>query len=139
MTQDQNLGEVKRCRKCGAVKPLTDFYANSTAADGREGRCKNCSNAYNRAYSREHPESGRRRTAKHLREHPEQSVAHVAVRNALKSGELVRQPCEVCGDPDSEAHHEDYSKPLEVRWLCKPHHREADKARRAYLGQKCLK
>jgi hypothetical protein len=42
---------------------------------------------------------------------------------AIRRGELVRQPCEVCGNPRSHAHHDDYSKPLEVRWLCAGHHK----------------
>jgi len=42
--------------------------------------------------------------------------------SALKSGRLQRQPCEVCGATRVETHHEDYSKPLVVRWLCRPHH-----------------
>lgn len=45
-----------------------------------------------------------------------------AVTGALASGALVREPCEVCAGPKSEAHHEDYAKPLTVRWLCRRHH-----------------
>ncbi len=41
---------------------------------------------------------------------------------AVKSGKIVRMPCEICGDPKSEGHHEDYSKPFEVKWLCLKHH-----------------
>jgi hypothetical protein len=47
-----------------------------------------------------------------------------AVRYAIVKGELNRMPCVKCGNPKSEAHHEDYSKPLEVIWLCKKHHEE---------------
>ncbi len=37
---------------------------------------------------------------------------------------LIRQPCEVCGNKDSEAHHCNYEYPLNVNWLCKEHHVE---------------
>lgn len=43
--------------------------------------------------------------------------------NAIKSGELIRQPCQYCNDLKVEAHHNDYSKPLEVQWLCPKHHK----------------
>jgi len=42
---------------------------------------------------------------------------------AQKRGQLLKQPCEKCGEADSQKHHEDYSKPLEVRWLCARCHR----------------
>ena len=44
---------------------------------------------------------------------------------ALRTGRLMRQPCEVCGSPKVEMHHPDYSKALDVRWLCKAHHEAA--------------
>lgn len=53
---------------------------------------------------------------------------------AKRRGEIVKTPCEVCGDPKSEAHHPDYSRPLYVIWLCKPHHQRADEYRR--MGEK---
>lgn len=47
---------------------------------------------------------------------------HNAVRRAVEKGLLIRLPCEVCGATPSEGHHEDYSKPLQVKWLCRKHH-----------------
>jgi RNA polymerase-binding transcription factor DksA len=49
--------------------------------------------------------------------------ARIDVRNALRRGDLTRGPCEVCGEK-AEAHHDDYSQPLVVRWLCRQHHAE---------------
>lgn len=41
----------------------------------------------------------------------------------LRRGKLKRQPCEVCGTRKQiEMHHDDYSKPLAVRWFCRTHH-----------------
>lgn len=54
---------------------------------------------------------------------PEQRrSAYLAVAAAKRSGILVREPCFVCGHHKSEAHHEDYDRPLEVIWLCRMHH-----------------
>jgi ribosomal protein S27AE len=52
---------------------------------------------------------------------PTQARDHV--RRALKRGDIKRQPCEVCGTTwNIHAHHDDYEKPLDVRWLCGRHH-----------------
>lgn len=51
--------------------------------------------------------------------------ARAVVRQHVFDGRLERQPCKVCGIPNAQAHHEDYSKPLEVHWLCPKHHKEA--------------
>lgn len=45
----------------------------------------------------------------------------------LKRGKLEKKSCEICGDPNVEMHHNDYSKPLEVRWLCRKHHMDNHK------------
>lgn len=50
-------------------------------------------------------------------------AARVAVGNAIQSGKLTKCPCEVCGTTHLvHAHHDDYSKALDVRWLCPKHH-----------------
>ena len=54
---------------------------------------------------------------------PLKDLAHRMVSEAIRNGQLTRQPCERCGsESDVIAHHEDYWRPLEVVWLCRPHH-----------------
>ena len=99
--------------------------------------------AYNSEYRKKHRkkfseysaawrEKNRDRWLKSHKEHQKKYIvqnndvayAHSKVRNAIMLGTLVPQPCEVCGEKLAEAHHDDYNKPLEVRWLCKKHHSE---------------
>lgn len=55
----------------------------------------------------------------------ERRRAMYLVQKAVASGELVRGACEVCQSRTRiDAHHDDYSKPLQVRWLCRSHHRQ---------------
>ena len=50
--------------------------------------------------------------------------ARNAVGRALKAGKITREPCDECRSLLSEAHHEDYGKPLEIVWLCRKCHEE---------------
>jgi hypothetical protein len=40
----------------------------------------------------------------------------------LRQGKLEREPCLICDEADAEMHHPDYSKPLNIVWLCRKHH-----------------
>jgi hypothetical protein len=53
---------------------------------------------------------------------PEKVRARRILMQAKLRGKVTPQPCEVCGATKIEAHHDDYSKPFEVRWLCRVHH-----------------
>jgi hypothetical protein len=63
---------------------------------------------------------------------------HRIVEKAIARGKLQPQPCEVCGANgvmadgrnEVQAHHDDYNKPLDVRWLCQEHHHEWHKTNR---------
>ena len=48
--------------------------------------------------------------------------AYSAFKTAKKCGGIVPKPCEICCDSDAHAHHDDYRRPLDVRWLCPAHH-----------------
>lgn len=62
---------------------------------------------------------------KYRKLNPNKYRAHNIVNNAVRDGKLFKEPCEVCGYTESvHAHHDDYLKPLNVRWLCAAHHRQ---------------
>jgi len=138
-----NTAITKTCFKCQAVKPLDDFYAHPQMTDGHLNKCKTCAKADTkqnyrarwfqyRRYDRQRNSSPVRRGAKrryeklHRSRHPERYRARAAVRNAVRDGHLIKQPCETCATTlNVQAHHEDYSRPLDVRWLCRGcHHKE---------------
>lgn len=47
-----------------------------------------------------------------------------------RRGKLERKPCEACGSAESQMHHDDYNKPLDVRWFCRPCHLGLHRAER---------
>lgn len=118
---------MKKCSTCGVEKPLRSFGRRGNSLRGVCNGCRAAQNrrgGYARKYQALRPERHRSAVARYHARKPEEHRAKTAVRRALKKGTLARMPCEVCGEPRTEAHHDDYSKPLEVRWLCKTHHEQ---------------
>lgn len=142
--------EQKACPDCGLTKPVNEFYRNKRMADGRYRTCILCARKYNHTYYDRNPEwfaDARKRwnsvpgvkeryvgyNQKYRLMYPEKYKARTAVFNAVATGKLERKPCEVCG-ATAQGHHEDYSKPLDVRWLCRKHHDELHRRSRESLG-----
>jgi transcription elongation factor Elf1 len=136
-----SLGPLKTCFKCGVERPICEFYRHSQMADGHLNKCKACTKAdttknrqgkidYYRAYDRERQNEPHRVAARNeynprwIAKHPDRRKAQGAVATAVKSGRLIRLPCLICGER-AEAHHPDYNAPLDVVWLCRPHHMQA--------------
>jgi len=113
----------KLCPGCRERKPMAEFQWDA----GRSrpyGWCKGCSYKSHRAWLR--TPAGRRSTRKY-NQHPERrrrNTVRMFTNAAVRLGILVRQPCQVegCSVKKVQAHHTDYSRPLEVEWLCRRHH-----------------
>lgn len=132
---------MKTCFKCSVSKPLEAFYKHPRMAGGRLNKCADCTKKDARRHRIMNPEKVReydnRRAAephrvamrarnfqRYKQEHPERRHAHLVVGQALKKGALAKAPCAFCGASERlEAHHHDYSKPLDVTWLCSACHR----------------
>jgi hypothetical protein len=72
----------------------------------------------------------RRWRAEHRETYRMLTRAHNAVHRALQRGTLIKaSTCAFCGgDGYLEAAHTDYTRPLDVLWVCRPCHRQWDHA-----------
>lgn len=121
---------VKQLIRCNACLSAyrKEYRQRRKAAGNPIGRSKERAREYE-AERRKNPAVLARRAADMARYQKDPALRdkHVArwkVRRAIAAGKLVRQPCEVCKKEPAHGHHDDYSKPLDVRWLCPVHHRE---------------
>lgn len=145
---------MKTCISCHQLKPLEEFYTHPQMKDGRLNKCKSCCKSQVKQARIDDPQKFRQRDKQRnalphriqMREqyakthvplvneikrrwskrNPEKRAAHIAVSNAIRDGKLFPRTCEVCGKK-AQAHHDDYSNPLEVKWLCPKHHKAADR------------
>lgn len=62
---------------------------------------------------------------RYFKAYPERRKALDRVSWAKRNGWIVPEPCEICRADATlvTVHHQDYSKPLEVNWLCPSCHR----------------
>jgi len=111
------------CNICKETKPEDCFGFNVRAGKrGRAYRCKECDKARAKAFYSKNKETILEKNRKTYR-NSIKPQAKAKVRLAIEKGLLNRQPCEVCEAAEAEGHHDDYAKPLEVRWLCRMHHK----------------
>jgi hypothetical protein len=145
---------TKQCRWCLEVKSLDSFYKNRRMSDGHLNKCKvcflrDCSLRRERdierirEYDRNRPNHKERMAINKKYRHKKSNRKQVAVKKlewawrnkdkrhthsltatAVRNGVITKRCCEACGALDTEAHHEDYSKPLDVVWLCDKHHKQ---------------
>jgi len=142
---------MKVCRCCNKEKDLKDFYARyakcksccnevkkkyRSSEIGKAVRKREAVNAritgkqQVRQKRYEQTEKGKLQQKKYDAKRYEgvegkaRMAAKNAVKYALKVGKLVKEPCWICGENMSEAHHPSYAKDmrLAVTWLCSAHH-----------------
>lgn len=113
-TEQTSTGE-QSCHVCHTVKPRDAFYKDASRSSGRSSRCKDCQNKRDWSDSRE----------RYLAEYAYRAKASLMLRTAVKRKEIEKWPtCAMpdCGNTNVQGHHPDYSRPLDVVWLCTTHH-----------------
>jgi hypothetical protein len=92
---------MRPCSRCGVPH------------EGSHRYCLTCHAAYMREWRTTH-----RLTEDQRLKDIARSYANVYKRRGL----LFQEDCQRCGSPDSQMHHADYTKPLEVEWVCRQCH-----------------
>ena len=139
MMTDGHLGKCKECAKRDVrenrAKRIEYYKEYDRQRSGIPKRVKRRKGYYE--YMRtERPALKASRSVvsnrKHRDKYPEKYAAKSAVRNAIRAGTLSRpSTCSKCGNGGLiHGHHEDYSKPLDVIWLCRPCHTALHVAKR---------
>ncbi len=126
----------KKCIRCNTVLNISEFYKHRAMGDGHLNKCKECCKAYTLKHRRENSEYYkeydriRGRTEERKKRNVDRykllkEIDPIKLKSLNKKRSdnwIIIKPnsCTECNEPNEylEAHHEDYSKPLEVKFLC---------------------
>ena len=131
---------MKLCNTCKTEKEVDEFGKRTASPDGLSPKCKQCQSEYDKgranqphrvearelyAKTEAGKKAGYRAKRKWMENNTVKRAAHIIFGNALRDGKMTRPShCQGCGDKcNPHGHHEDYSKPLDVVWLCPSCHK----------------
>ena len=134
----RELAEIhKICSKCRSSKPLSQFVKDRRKPSGHASKCLDCKRVSDREFARTYYEINRddelQRSKEYRGSHPgyakiyyevkkgtQKQLARTALQLAVRQGHIDKpKSCQECGTRcNPHGHHEDYTKPLSVMWLC---------------------
>jgi hypothetical protein len=145
---------IENCNEPHMARGLCNNHFKKWAGTHKKCMIKNCNkrpiarkmcNSHYRKWARKHlPDTSKKETEnrkRYIKNHPDfhakkriryrsneenriKQDARDKFHSKVRFGKIKRQPCEICGAPNACGHHDDYSKPYVVRWLCVKHHIE---------------
>ena len=149
MSEIDSGGILKPCRKCRVLFHPKDWQINDS-----DFECLPCKRARQNALNENDPNFRLKRKLRNSNpsvkayntayaqrrkaddpDYKFMRCAHRKVSTEIEANRLFRLPCEICGNEKSDAHHHDYSRPLEVKWLCRRHHAQSHAMIRAGKGE----
>lgn len=125
-------GHLNKCRECAKKDVAEDRINNPEKLKARDKKRNGLPHRIKARKKYAQSPTGKKVCNKAKRKwaekNPLKKLAKQMVNNAIRAGRLKRQPCEKCGSMVRvHGHHDDYYKPLEVRWLCLKCHTEFHK------------
>lgn len=138
--------DKKKCNRCKKIFPVGFFYKDASRYDGLLNRCKECHRLEGQRRRENNPQKVAEKSRRYYIKNREvlleknrarykrdffKNRARDKVSYALYTGKLVRpNKCQFCSkELPLDGHHRDYSKPLEVIWLCRRCHLREDFSR----------
>ncbi len=109
---------IKLCGNCHEFKPVDCFHISRAEKDGLAWRCKKCAAEYRKEYKKRKGGWGEAHLTeqgpRHKRRTKQQEQAGYLARRAYPKA----QHCSNCDRHGGHRHHEDYSEPIDIVWLC---------------------
>lgn len=121
---DGHLNKCKICNRQDTAERVQRMKKDPSWVEQELDRCREKMRKARAKgkYLKTDPDQKRVYFQRYRQNDPVRAKAHDMLGNAVRDGKVIPEPCEVCGRTDVQGHHEDYSKPLDVIWLCPPHH-----------------
>ena len=106
-------------------KHLDKFHLDKRGLFGRRADCKNCNNLHHQQWRSNHKQRINQLKDTYRANNPEKISAQKLLSRAIERGDIVRPLfCGMCGEScKPDGHHADYTKPLDITWLCRKCHR----------------
>ena len=128
--RDGYLGKCKECTKADVLAHRQENLEKIREYDRERSMLPHRVQARKEYGKTENGKAARKRAMDNFRKNnKEKYKAHTMVKNALRNGSIQKpEICSSCGASGRiEGHHHDYSKPLEIEWLCNSCHRDRHK------------
>lgn len=119
-----SLEEKYRCSHCNGYFARYFVTKKSPHKDTQYYNCRTCATAIARKSRAKDRTKATAAVMRYYRRNPEKSKARNDFRNAIAAGKIIKpEICSMCKEKVKiEGHHQDYSKPFDVIWLCKSCH-----------------
>lgn len=132
---------MKKCIRCKSIKEEVEFNKNKQNLDGLSSWCRVCRHdryietkdrvlEQGKEWFDNNKEKANARSRNWRSRNKEKIRAEWKVKEAIRQKKLIRpEACSICDSVNKniQGHHPDYSKPLEVIWVCPECHWKLDR------------